>query len=400
MGENLKISENEILVLLAGKFIKKNKTNGLLYPTRTDWGYLAKVARYHRVIPFIYPQLAACPEITVPRDVLEDLKRSYLRIVQMNMLMTSELIAIYDILNARGIPAIPFKGPVLAQVLYSDIKSRHYSDLDILVHREDVCTVREILLHKGYRPEEVMTPSQESAFIKSAHHYRFTHRPSGFDVEVHWEISPRIYSFNLDLAKVWEHAKQVTLSGHEVRCLSPEDMCLILCEHGTRHYWKRLSWVCDVARLIELDEINWDRLFEEAAEIGSSRVLLLGVSLAHHLIGIDLPAGLSSQCARDPEVAMLTQKVADRFLCEKHEFADSSKAPFDPDIEEELFYLQARERFSDRFRYYLRRAITPGMEDWNYVSLPDFLAPLYPFVRIRRLIGKYKMEIWKWFGKQ
>ena len=100
--------------------------------------------------------------------------------------------------------------------------------------------------------------------MKSAHHYRFSHRTSGFDVEIHWEVSPRIYSFNLDLTKVWEHAKPVTLSGHRVLCLSPEDMFLILCEHGTRHYWKRLSWVCDIARLIEMDEMDWDRLLGEA----------------------------------------------------------------------------------------------------------------------------------------
>ena len=126
---------------------------------------------------------------------------------------------------------------------------------------------------------------------------------------------------------------------------------------------------------------------------------MLGVSLAKNLFEIDLPAGLSSRCFRDPEVEVFAQKVVNRILCQKHDSPDIPKAPSHPDIGEELFYLQARERFSDRVRYYLRRAVTPAMDDWNYVALPDFLAPLYPFVRIRRLMGKYKMGIGKWFGK-
>ncbi len=399
MVEHSKIPENEILVSLTGKYIRKNKTAGFTHNTSIDWDYLARAARYHRVIPFLYSQLASSSETTVPPAVLEDLKHSFLHTIQLNLLMASELISLYDTLTTRGIPAIPYKGPILAQVLYNDIKCRQYDDLDILVHREDVHTVREILLLEGYHPDRSMTPSQETSFLKSQHHYRFSHSTLGFDVEIHWEVSPRIYSFNLDLTKVWERAKPITLSGRKVLSLSPEDMLLILCEHGTRHYWKRLSWVCDIARLIELNEMDWDRLLKEAEQIGSERVLLLGVSLAKTLFDIDLPAGLSPRCRDNPEVEMLTQEAVNHILCQKHNPLDISNEPSLPDIKEELFYLQARERFADRARYYLRRAITPVMEDWKYVDLPDSLSFFYPFVRIRRLMGKYKLGIRNWFGK-
>jgi len=399
MVEHSRIPENEILVALVGNSISKNNTTGFTHTPAIDWDYLSRAARYHRVIPFLYSQLVSSSEITVPPAVLENLKHFYLHTIQLNMLMTSELISLYETLTARGIPAIPYKGPILAQVLYNDIKCRQYDDLDILVHREDVHTVREILLLEGYHPDQFMTPSQESTFMKSQHHYRFSHRTLGFDVEIHWEISPRIYSFNLDLANVWERAKPVTLSGRNVLSLSPEDMLLILCEHGTRHYWKRLSWICDIARLIELNEMDWNCLLKEAGQIGSERVLLLGISLAKNLFDIDLPAGLSPRCRDDPAIEMLTQKAVNQILCQKYNPPDISNEHSLPDIREELFYLHARERLADRARYYLRRAVTPGMEDWKYVDLPDSLSSLYPFVRIRRLLGKYKLGIKKWFGK-
>jgi hypothetical protein len=399
MIKNPIIPEHELLVSFAKKYINQNNIAEFPQNATIDWDYLIRAARYHRVIPFLYTQITSSSEITVPPTVLEDLKLSFLHIIQFNMLMTSEIISLYDKITTQGIPAIPYKGPILAQILYSDIKCRQYDDLDILVHREDVQKVKKILLLEGYQFDQIMTPSQEMHSIKSQHHYLFSHITGGFNVELHWEVSPRIYSFNLDLTNVWERAKYITLSGRKVLSLSNEDMLLIFCEHGTRHYWKRLSMVCDVARLIELNEMDWDDLLKTAKQIGSERVLLLGISLAKTLFDVDLPASLFHRCLDDRSVEMLTEQAVDRILCQKLNFPDFSKMPTLPDIKEELFYIQARERFSDRARYYLRRAITPDWEDWKYVALPDSFSPLYPFVRIRRLMGRYKLGIRKWFVK-
>jgi len=268
------IPEHELLISFARKYITKNKISEFPQNATVDWEYLIKAARYHRVIPFLYSQITSSSEITVPPPFLEELKRSFLRIIQFNMFTTSELISLYNKITAEGIPIIPYKGPILAQIFYGDIKCRQYDDLDILIQKENIQKVKKILLQEGYQFGQLMTPSQEKQFTKSQHHYQFSHPSSGFHIELHWEVSPRIYSFNLDLGKVWERANYITFSGREVLSLSGEDMILIFCEHGTRHYWKRLSMVCDIAKLIELNELDWDYLFNTAKHIGSERVLL------------------------------------------------------------------------------------------------------------------------------
>jgi hypothetical protein len=44
-------------------------------------------------------------------------------------------------------------------------------------------------------------------------------------------------------------------------------------------------------------------------------------------------------------------------------------------------------------RYTFRLLTTPTVEDWRLVSLPEPLAFLYLFLRVPRLLRKYKMRV-------
>jgi hypothetical protein len=133
-----------------------------------------------------------------------------------------------------------------------------------------------------------------------------------------------------------------------------------------------------------------------AREIGSERVLLLGIYLAKTLFYAEVPSSMSRRIGNDPEILKLANRVLDEIYSGR---VDSHQLPLTgdtPNINEELFYLQARERLLDRVRYYVRRATTPTREDLNYFVLPDYLYTLYPLVRIGRLMGRYKSRIWRW----
>lgn len=369
---------------------------GKLFDAAVDWDSLVAAARYHRFIPLLFYSLSSIPKTRVPHEVMEEVHQLFDSSVRWNMMVTAELFSIVDQLRDKGISSIPFKGPVLAQVLYGDISYRQFDDLDILIRKKDFQITKEFFVAKGYRPEQLMNPLQESVLLRTQHHFQFYNAQSGLSVEMHWDISPGIYSFNLDMAGVWHRAQPVILSGREVVTLSPADLLLILCEHGSRHYWKRLLWIADIARLAECPDIDWPFLVRHAREIGSERVLLLGISLATTLFHAEVPPSVSQRIGNDPDVKTLTDQVLDTLYSGRNELGDLSNAGDTPDIHEELFYLKARERLSDRLRYYVRRATTPTREDLNFFGLPDILYPLYPIVRIGRLLRKYKLRIWKW----
>jgi hypothetical protein len=73
----------------------------------------------------------------MPAEWLARLRMQYMMNAARNMKMTAELLRILDALKEAGIKAMPLKGPVLAQQLYGDVALRQFSDLDILVARED-----------------------------------------------------------------------------------------------------------------------------------------------------------------------------------------------------------------------------------------------------------------------
>lgn len=378
--------------------LDKNKSERFwnLFDAKIDWDYLILAARYHRFIPFLFNSFKLIPETQLPPAVLEEVSQSFYHTVEWNLLATAELFSIVENLNIKGIASIPFKGPVLSRVLYGDISHRQFDDLDILIHRKNFQETKEILIAKGYQPEQKMNLMQESVLLRSQHHFQFYNNSSKFTVEIHWEISPRIYSFNLDLADVWHRMQPVTLSEREVVTLSPADTLLILCEHGSRHYWKRLLWIADIARLVELKGIDWPDLMRLAREIGSERVLLLGIYLAKTLFYAEVPPSISRRIGNDPEIWKLANRVLDEIYSGRVDSHQLSLTSDTPNIDEELFYLQARERLRDRVRYYVRRATTPTMEDLNFFVLPDYLYSLYPLVRIGRLMRRYKSRIWRW----
>ena len=106
-----------------------------------DWVEFARLTEHHSVGPIVYRSLSAFPH-AAPDPVLKQLRKDYERNAQKSLWLTYELIRILDCLESHGIPAIPYKGPVLAKAVYGDIALRRFSDLDILIHA-DGCAGRE-----------------------------------------------------------------------------------------------------------------------------------------------------------------------------------------------------------------------------------------------------------------
>ncbi len=231
----------------------------------TDWASLIRAADFHGMLPLLYWRLhASCPE-AVPGEALSRLRDEFNANTRHNLLLTGELCDLLDLFESNGIPAIPFKGPVLACWLYGNLALRQFVDLDILVPPRHVSRARELLVQRGYRTYPVLTPTQEQAFLRSTYDYSFL-REGGEDlVELHWAVAPRQFCFPLNYDRLWDRLQSIPLGGKQVRTLSPEDLLLILCVHGTRHLWEALGWICDIARLAHAtDRMNWQEVMRQA----------------------------------------------------------------------------------------------------------------------------------------
>jgi hypothetical protein len=97
-----------------------------------DWAYLIQTAAQHGVMPLLYQSLnTTCPE-AVPKANLAQLRNYFHTNAQRNLFLTKELLKLLTLFETHSIPAIPFKGPVLAVSAYGNLSLRQISDLDIL----------------------------------------------------------------------------------------------------------------------------------------------------------------------------------------------------------------------------------------------------------------------------
>jgi Uncharacterised nucleotidyltransferase len=356
-----------------------------------DWEYLLRTARRHGVAPMLYWCLdAACPE-AVPEDVFDRLRDHFRANNLRNLFLSGELLRILRAFQTNRIPAVPYKGPALAASTYGNLGLREFHDLDILVHRQDVPKAKQVLASMGYRPRYQLTRAQEAAFLRSQFEHPFAREDGKSVVELHWGVVESHF-FLLDAERLWDHLDRIPLGGDNVLNLSPEDMLLVLCVHGTKHAWERLGWICDVAELIRVhQDIEWDRVMTQANAPGGERMLLLGLFLARDLLEAPLPEEVSRRIQTDPTLKALAGRIRERLFRETGDSAGVLMGYEAPAFH--TLHLEVRERLWDKISYCVRKATTMRGEDWEMLPLPKFLFPFYFLIRPVRLARKYGLRI-------
>ena len=376
-----------------------------------DWDYLLRVGQSHRVLPLLYRSLnQVCPD-AVPPAILEGLRQYFYRNTEWNFFLTSVLLKVLKALEVEGISAIPFKGPVLAAAIYSNLGLRQFNDLDILVHRRDIARTHNVLISQGFRGFRSGSSPNDPYFLNQDLEpdqiapldpdcYTFFMRDDGrVKIDPQWRLTRRLFSFSLDSKHLWSHLEPFSLGGRTVLTFPPDVLLLILCAHGCKHLWQRLKWVCDVAQLIEVIRNNNPELFfEQSLRNGNRRMVSLGLLLAHDLLGASLPEHIVTEIRSDATVKSAAIQVRQRLFAETDQILG--------DAERFIFYLKMQESWLERLQcclqypaQYLRLSLhsifSPTSIERSLLPLPKGLTFLYYAFRPLRLLLKYASQPFK-----
>lgn len=343
-----------------------------------EWAEIERIAQQHGLAALVYQGLRAV-ELAQPPAWMEQLRTLAQTQAQQSLLLTGELIRLLRVFTAERLPVLNLKGAVLAAAAYGNLALRQFVDIDMLVQPGDLARARDILAAQGYQCDEQIDPARERDYLRLQHHYSYR-RPDGVLVELHFKLRERFFAFAIDHEAIWRRSVEVELAGLPVRCLAPEDAVLTLCAHGAGHCWERLIWVCDIAALLRAHPgLRWDELLARAEALGGMRMLLLGLQLAHELLGAELPRDVLARIQAERSLPVLARQVRAKLF----------RAPEDVRglAETARFYSLARERMSDRARFGLRLLFTPTLGDWSMVRLPARLSFAYYLLRPFRLLG-------------
>lgn len=353
----------------------------------TDWGMLIEHALAHGTASLLCRHLLDLDPGLVPTEIAVACK-TYLTARETTAAEAlAQLAEVVDALAAKGIDALPYKGPVLGLQAYDDAALREYHDLDFLIRREHISSTLSVLSELGYRSAAVVGLRAR----RIADYYRYNGHDIMFardklPLEPHWALAPRTFSAELDTGPIFDRASLVyTAEGRRFACFAPEDTLLVAAMHGGKEQWSRLIWIADIAALLQAHPaLDWTAVLARAAQTGCLRMTLLAAALASEFLNAHLPDHVHAAVGSDREIPPLVEQV-------RLNLFSRTKAPSVFTLSR--FRWKIRERRADQLRYASRTLLAARIPHFRTLDLPDPLSFLYPAVRIGR--DFLVLPVWK-----
>jgi len=352
---------------------------------RLDWTRLAGVAEFHGLTPLIFRNLQAA-EVAIPSGTAKTMAEWDAATVRQNLYLTSELLRVHSALQQREIESVPLKGPAIASEIYGDLGLRPFSDIDLLVRREQLQQAESVVSELGYEPEFSIPAHLRESWL--GQQCELTFRRSGtIRLELHWDISHPHFSLDTGVEEFWNRLSTVRVGDASLPNLSPADLLFTLIVHGTRHAWSRMMWLVDVAELLQgQPAIDGEEFWHNADSRGAARMMATGFLLVQRVFGVSVPRDFISQLHGGALAATLAEQVIAHWNegFERAEFAD-----LEPTASwRHRWIIKTRENRSQRWNYARRLMTMTGEEEFGAVRLPGVLSPFYNVVRFWNIYRK------------
>jgi Uncharacterised nucleotidyltransferase len=319
-----------------------------------SWPALVKLAEAHGVISLLASGVAQFEEDLAPPEFAHKIRQLHRAQVLSALQMTAELFRLVDQFRDAGLDALLVKGPTLALRAYGDTGARQYGDLDFLVRQKDILRATELMISAGYKPE---IPVEAVSAKKIPGQYVFVRIAAPLLVELHTERTMRYFPRGLPIEDFFARRQYVSVDGHQVPALAIEDELLLICIHGAKHLWERLSLVADVAAFIARQTgLNWERSFADARTVGAERMLHTGLLLASDLLGAALPQHVRARLQSDRSAGQLAAKITT--------WLPSAGQTPSGLFTRALYRVRIRGSVVAGLGYLLRLTFSPTQEDW------------------------------------
>jgi hypothetical protein len=371
--------EHKILISIARRDLDAHERNTLqvLLDSPIDWDYLITTARQHALLPLLHKHANSD---RIPGPIRSTLKRESVMNAQTVLFLTGKALEVQTLLNAHSIENALFKGPLLSELAYGEVSLRQAGDIDLLIRREDFKRTKELLVSLGYQMHPQLTSAQQASHLAFHCELQFVRDDWFTVVDLHWGLSPRSFVFALTEDEVMSRLQTVSFAGAETRTFSNEDLILYQSMHGAKHLWRRLEWIASFAELIRsLEKPSWSEVVDRALKARATRILALGLRLAENL-GIELPSQVIKTLDSENQMKKFANKIWNEMFSART-WADS--------METNIFNMKIMDRRRDALASMLRAIFVPTLSDWEALSLPTAMHPLYYAIRPMRLTKIY-----------
>jgi hypothetical protein len=372
----------EIILLCARNELSPDKIKRLkeLCQEQTEWQTIFETALRHRVFPLVYKNIRKYCSEFIPQEIQDRGKQICASNGIKNLLMTGYLSRILSLLKKQNIPAIPFKGPVLAIELYGDSGLRSFCDIDILIQQKDLPRTIKVLAILDFHPVFPLNDQQLKKLSVTDNEYPLQQKENSISLDLQWELSGGYFPSPITFETLFEQSKTLQIAGRETTVFSDEDLLFYLCVHGNQHTWKQLDHVCCVAGLLaKHPDINLNTVLLTASKHKGKRMLLIGLLLAQKLLGATIPDTFSKHLQKDLRAVELAQQISATLLTGKPASANPVSHRF------MKYHLFSMDHPLLAIRYALRLIFIPTRYDWQQYPFPAYCSFLHYLIRPFRL---------------
>jgi hypothetical protein len=325
-----------------------------------DWRSVMEEATRLQVDPAVLGNLRSTFQDELAPELLSEVVERE-KLVRANALsQTLRVVDIYKSLKSAGVASLILKGPAISVLAYGDPSRRSFSDIDLIVKREDLPAAQRHLEARGYRP--LFDPGTAESLVAGQHALEF--EGPGPHVELHWALLPRHLKFDLHAGELWDEAITIECAGTPVQTISPHHLFLYLSAHGAKHEWMTFRWICDVAQLARtLTRADAATVIALAERTNTKRIVELALRLVRDTFGEE-PSPFPRESFRTHSTTERLASVArgsfDSSIIGQPAILPASLSRLHPYAEPLAFWITSRERWRDRITCVSRFVFEPA----------------------------------------
>ena len=208
------------------------------------------------------------------------------------------MAGVVGLLSDAGIPCMALKGAALILAYYKELGLRPMGDFDILVPTEHGDQALNLLKKHHWKLGEKLVGKESEIATDTMPGVCLVNKDDA-KCDLHWHLLHDCCFPDADLV-FWDQATSLMCHGRKIWILSPTDMLLHICLHGSmRNGAPATRWIPDAVTIIRTSgsQIDWDRLLAEARTRSFVYILQHAFQAIDNVLEISIPQQFRKQLA-------------------------------------------------------------------------------------------------------
>jgi len=386
---------NESFISLC-QLCSPNSSLDEIKPEAINWKSVYKLALRHHVVPVMADRIKQL-NLPIPDETTQLMAGYVQKNLFKGMSQAAELVSLTQTFQQNNLSFVVFKGIALIKLNGLGLHQRHHGDIDILLkNSEDLWRADKILNEKmGYKRLTLanlgeLNSSQKKHFLNYGKDIEYINIEKGISIELHFKLLPSNTMCPFSTEKIYKRHSHFIFGDTLIPCMSKKDHQLYLLLHGSISRWFRLKWLCDIPAISNNGQCYFDSEFmDNIKRHNIERMVIQGLVISYKFLRMPTANKILNTVNNDHIVNFITNK-SEEFLISTETLRENR--PNQSKYFFSYYFDLLKYKFSLmkgwRYKKDVIMQYSTEVADWEVISLPNSLFPLYyflhPFLWLKR----------------